>query len=172
VASNSLPKKGKKLVMENKILCVMAGYDKNTENLLTSLQNKLFKDGYIGEQTKNLPHHITLGTFDISREMEIRELIKEVSNNTNPFSITFNHIGIFGESKVLFVAPDPNRALLDLKEKFEESYNWTPHTTMLIDKPEIIYKAMPLIASEFRAFEGRIENIFLYEFWPSRFICD
>lgn len=154
-----------------KFLCVMAGYDKNTETLLAKLQNNLYENGYIGEQTKNLPQHITLGTYEVSWEREIKELIKEVSNKTKPFSITFNHIGIFGGSEVLFIAPDPNRSLLDLKENFGESYNWTPHTTMLIDKSNIICKALPLIANEFHAFEGHIENIYLYEFWPTRYIC-
>lgn len=156
--------------MDNKFLCVMAGYDKNTENKLSCLQNKLFECGFIGEQTNNIPQHITLGTYEVSRENEIRELIKKVSDKTNPFNITFNHIGIFGGSEVLFVAPDPNRELLDLKEYFGPSHNWTPHTTMLIDKAEIIYEALPIVANEFTAFDGWVENIYLYEFWPTRYI--
>jgi 2'-5' RNA ligase len=154
-----------------KFLCVMAGYDINTEKQLAELQNHLFENGFIGKQTKNLPQHITLGTYEVSREIEVRELIKNVTYKVKPFSITFSHIGIFGGSEVLFIAPDPNRALLDLKENFGESYNWTPHTTMLIDKPDVIYRALPFVAHDFKGFEGRIESIYLYEFWPTRYIC-
>jgi 2'-5' RNA ligase len=148
----------------------MAGYDLDTEKRLANLQHKLFENGFHGEQTKDIPLHITLGTYDITKEKEIADLVKAVAHKTKPFSITFSHVGIFGGSKVLFIAPDTNRELLDLKENFGESYNWTPHTTMLIDKPEIIYSGIPIIANEFEAFEGQVESIYLYEFWPTRFI--
>lgn len=132
---------------------------------------ELYKKGYDGEHTKDLPQHITLGTFRVSQEMEIRELLKKVAAKTEAFTITFNHVGIFGGSKVLFIAPDLNRKLLELKENFSDSHNWTPHTTMLIDKPNIIYQALPIVADKFEAFEGYINYIYLYEFWPTRFIC-
>lgn len=157
--------------MDNRFLCVMAGYDSNTERRLADIQQLLNRYGYAGEQTKNLPQHITLGSFHVEKENEIKTIIKAVAKNTGSFEITFNHIGIFGGSKVLFIAPDPNRELLDLKENFGTSYNWTPHTTMLIDKPEIIYQALPIIAGQFEAFSGNIDTLYLYEFWPLRFIC-
>lgn len=71
----------------------------------------------------------------------------------------------------MFIAPDTSRNLLDLKECFGSSYNWTPHTTLLIDKPEVINQAIPIITSDFISAEGYIEYIYLYEFWPTRFIC-
>ncbi len=49
-----------------------------------------------------------------------------------------------------------------------DSFNWTPHTTMLIDEPKAIFSAVPIISEEFKAFKGRVENIHLYEFWPTR----
>lgn len=97
--------------------------------------------------------------------------LHKVAENTTSFDITFNHIGIFGGSKVLFVVPDINRYLLELKENFGDSFNWTPHTAMLIDEPDIIFSALPIITSHFRKFQGIVENIYLYEFWPARFIC-
>jgi 2'-5' RNA ligase len=157
--------------MENKFICVMAGYDDKTEISLVNIQKKLYERGYVGEHTKDLPQHITLGTFKVSQEIRIKELIKKVSEKTKSFPITFNHVGIFGGSKVLFIAPDPNRKLLKLKENFGDSYGWTPHTTMLIDKPDIIYQTLPIVADNFEAFEGFIKYIYLYEFWPTRFIC-
>jgi hypothetical protein len=47
-------------VMKDKFLCVMAGYDDNTENKLSDIQNKLYEKGFVGNHTKNLPQHITL----------------------------------------------------------------------------------------------------------------
>ncbi len=156
--------------MEKKFLCVMAGYDEASEKYLAGLQQKLYDRGYIGEHTKNLPQHITLGTFAVEREEELKDLVFKVAHGTRAFPITFNHVGIFGGSKVLFVAPDPNRKLLELKESFGDSIGWTPHTTMLIEQPEKVYKALPVVMEEFHAFTGMITSLYLYEFWPTRFI--
>jgi 2'-5' RNA ligase len=148
----------------------MAGYDEATERYLAGLQQKLYDMGYIGKHTKNLPQHITLGTFEVEREEEIKELVRKVSQGMEAFPITFNHIGIFGGAKVLFVAPDSNQSLLKLKQNFGDSDDWTPHTTMLIDQPIRIYEALPVVMEEFVAFEGKITSLHLYEFWPTRFI--
>jgi 2'-5' RNA ligase len=156
--------------MENKFLCVMACYDETTEKHLAGLQQKLYDRGYIGEHTKNLPQHITLGTFEVDREEEIKELVREVSQRTEAFKVTFNHVGVFGGAKVLFVAPDSNQNLLKLKQSFGDCYDWTPHTTMLIDQSDKIYEALPIIMEDFRAFEGKITSLHLYEFWPTRWI--
>ena len=157
--------------VENKFLCVMAGYDSATETRLSEWQKLLYDRGYVGDQTKGLPPHITLGTYPVAEETEVTELVKRIAKNTQSIELTFNHIGIFGGSKVLFIAPDPNRELLALKENFGDSHNWTPHTTMLIDKPEVIYRALPIVAEPFQAFSGSVESLYLYEFWPARFIC-
>lgn len=156
--------------MERKFLCVMAGYDNNTERYLAALQGELYENGFIGSHTKDLPQHITLGTYAVGEEAEVIDLVTRVSQENKAFDITFNHIGIFSGSKVLFVAPDPNRSLFDLKERFGDSYNWTPHTTMLIDEPRCIFDALPLLAESFKPFKGSIQNIHLYEFWPTRHI--
>lgn len=156
--------------MSNKALYIMAGYDDKTEKYLANIQNKLYENGFIGTHTKNLPQHITLGSFPIDKEDELKNLLQELSKQINPFEITFNHIGIFGGSNVLFVAPDPNYELIELKERFCDSYNWTPHTTMLIDNPDTIYKALPLVMNEFSAFDGKVTSLHLYEFFPTRHI--
>lgn len=156
--------------MSNKALYIMAGYDDKTEKYLANIQNKLYENGFIGTHTKNLPQHITLGSFPIDKEDELKNLLQELSKQINPFEITFNHIGIFGGSNVLFVAPDPNYELIELKERFGDSYNWTPHTTMLIDNPDTIYKALPLVMNEFSAFDGKVTSLHLYEFFPTRHI--
>ena len=156
--------------MSNKALYIMAGYDDKTEKYLANIQNKLYENGLIGTHTKNLPQHITLGSFPIDKEDELKNLLQELSKQINPFEITFNHIGIFGGSNVLFVAPDPNYELIELKERFCDSYNWTPHTTMLIDNPDTIYKALPLVMNEFSAFDGKVTSLHLYEFFPTRHI--
>ena len=154
---------------DTKILCVLAGYDAQTETYLAGIQQSLYDSGFVGTHTKNLIQHITLGTFSPVDEGMLIERMKRASE-TPSFELTFNHIGIFGGAKVLFIAPDPNRELLSLKENFGSSDNWTPHTTMLIDEPDSIFRAAPFVSKGFKAFRGHVTSLHLYEFWPTRHI--
>jgi len=146
----------------------MAGYDDDTEKRLAAMQKRLYEKGFSGTQTRDLPQHITLATFPPERETDLVDLVTRASQETRSFAITFNHIGLFGGSKCLFVAPDPNHDLFRLQQRFGISHNWTPHTTMLIDEPEVVFAALPLLAESFGSFQGSVQNIHLYEFWPSR----
>lgn len=152
----------------DKILCVLAGYDAQTEQYLAELQQSLYDRGFVGTQTKDIFMHITLGTFAPADEEMLIEQMKVAAADFSSIDVTFNHIGIFGGSRVLFAAPDPNTKLLALKECFVSSDNWTPHTTMLIDEPETIFRAAPVVANGFKAFRGRVESLHLCEFWPTR----
>jgi len=152
--------------VEQKFICVMAGYDLKTEAVIRRFQEDLFKSGFVGRQTKDLPQHITLGVFDIERKEEIMSLTRKIAKEIKPFEVTFNHIGIFSGSEVFFIAPDTTHELLKLKECYENSYNWTPHSTVLIDNPENIYKAIQITTRNFSPFKGKLETIYVYEFWP------
>lgn len=70
----------------------------------------------------------------------------------------------------MFIAPDCSRALLNLKEEFGSSFRWTPHTTMLIDDPDVILEALPAVMEQFSSFVGSVTTIYLYEFFPARHI--
>lgn len=153
-----------------KSLYILAGYDDNTENYLAGIQNKLYEEGFCGTHTKNIPQHITLGSYPVEKENDLIEMLNKLSQTVGSFEVTFNHIGIFNGSKVLFVAPDCSKKMLELKENFGDSTNWTPHTTMLIDEPEIVLKALPTVLKEFSSFGGKVTTLHLYEFWPTRHI--
>lgn len=156
--------------MADKALYVMAGYDDRTEAYLAGIQNKMYENGFFGVHTKNLPQHITLCSFPVDQERELIQKIQNLAQTKTPFNITFNHVGIFSGSRVLFIAPDINRELLDLQEEFGVSFNWTPHTTMLIDEPGVVLQALPLVLEDFAAFQGKVTTLHLYEFWPTRHI--
>ena len=156
--------------MTDKALYILAGYDNATEQHLSSLQNELYKHGFSGQQTKNIPQHITLDSFPCEQEQELITRLQALATDTKEFPVTFSHIGIFSGSKVLFVAPDCSKELLELKEKFGSSEGWTPHTTMLIDEPETILQAAPILLERFSPFAGKVTALHLYEFWPTRHI--
>jgi len=152
----------------DKIYCVLAGYDIQTEMYLSDIQQSLYTQGFEGTQTKDIFMHITLGTFAPSDKDMLIDQIQHAAQECASFDVTFNHVGIFGGSKVLFVAPDVSHDLLTLKEYFGSSDGWTPHTTMLIDEPETIFRAAPVVSENFKAFRGKITTLHLYEFWPTR----
>lgn len=156
--------------MADKALYILAGYDGETEARLSGIQNKLYECGFTGTQTKNIPMHITLGSFLTDKETELIALLERLSEETESFELVFSHIGIFAGARVMFIAPNTNEKLLALKNKFGEDPVWAPHTTMLIDEPEVIAEALPVVMSEFNTFGGRLTSLHLYEFFPTRHI--
>lgn len=161
--------------MNKKFLCLMAQFDIETENKLKEIQNLLREEGFIGEQTLNLPNHITLGTFKADTKIELIDKLKTICSNTSRIPISFNNIGLFG-LKVLFISPSISHELLNLQQKFDSNYNnsfnWVPHVTMLIDNQYNIQKSIPIVVNKFSTFTGYIESISLYEFFPSKFIIE
>jgi len=147
-------------------LCAMAVYDDQTQRRIEKIRARLVEAGFVGRQTKDLPHHITLGIFQPREREEASAAMDTALRQTRAFSVDFNHVGVFGGSQVLFLAPDTNRELLTLKEHFGPSRGWTPHTTLLIDGPEQVYKALPLALEGFAPFEGRVNGLLWYQFCP------
>jgi len=156
--------------MSEKALYILAGYDSDTEAYLAEIQNELSKRGFIVSQTKGIPYHITMGEFHTEKENELISALNSIAKNKKAFDVTFNHLGIFQGGRVLFAAPDCNRELLELKEELGGGDNWTPHTTLLIDEPEIILNALPIVLNRFSSFGGKIISLHLYEFFPARHI--
>jgi|GEM_PF-578211 Sortase and related acyltransferases len=154
----------------NKMLYILAGYDDASEEILAGFQNLLYEKGFVGTHTKNIPMHITLGSFPTDREEMLKELLRRLSSEVDSFEVTFNHLGIFNGARVLFAGPDINDDLLILKEKCSDSFHWTPHTTLLIDEPDEIFRATPYVLHEFKPFVGKINSLHLYEFFPTRHI--
>lgn len=161
--------------MAEKALYVLAGYDDETEERLSKIQNKLYELGFSGVQTKDIPMHFTLGSFDVEREEELKTRLEELAKTQKSFDASFNHVGLFRlpQNDVLFIAPEVSREMLNLKDSFldnKDIFPWSAHTTMLIDKADIIQEALKTVMSEFTAFTGKVEKLYLYEFWPARLV--
>ena len=162
--------------MKDKFLCVLAQYDSQTEHKLKDMQKILVDNGFTGKQTPGLPGHITLGTYDVSQEEILTQKVKEAAGYFKSFDITLDSIGLFGLD-VLFLTPSVNQELLNLRQFFcsvkeLNDRTWTAHTTLLIDNRDTILKALPVAADNFKSFQGRIESVCLYEFWPTRLIAE
>jgi len=160
--------------MKDKHLYLLAQFDQGTQERLSGYYDILRQNGLMGNQTKNIPYHFTLGKKDIDCEKQLIDDLEKICANTACIDIHLSHIGLFGLN-VLFIAPDMNFELLTLQRNFfslcgSGAYNWTAHATLLIDEPESILRALPIVAENFKPFIARIESIGLYEFFPMRFI--
>ena len=161
--------------MADKALYVLAGYDGRTEKVLSGMQKRLYELGFSGFQTKDIPMHFTLGSYGTEQEEELKARLAAVAETRGAFPVSFSHIGLFRlpDNVVLFAAPDAGREMLRLKDCFADSrdpFGWTPHTTLLIDRPDVIQKALPVVLDGFSAFGGEVSVLHLYEFWPARHV--
>lgn len=159
--------------MEDKHLYVVAQYDAETDKKLNDLYRKLADEGFIGTQTKGIPYHITLGTFEVGDEAEVVRRTQAAARATDAFTLRLAYIGLFG-LHVLFVAPAVKHELLNLRHavvpggETAEEFPWVAHTTLLMDEPEVIQRAIPVAARQFEPFRATVESVGVYEFFPER----
>ena len=159
--------------MADKILDLMAVLDVESQKKLEKWYKDLVNEGFVGQQTKDIPYHVTLAIFDPSREDVVVAEMKELAGKFEAIPVHISHIGIFAGGKVLYAAPDMNPAgLLSLREAVKtetsEQFPWTPHVSILLDEPNAICEAIPLFVRNFKPFMGYITKLSLCEFWPTR----
>ena len=164
--------------MNNKALYLLAEFDDKTENELVKCYGILKGKGFIGKQTKDIPYHFTLGSFEADKESWLKDELKKLCSQTSCIDIRLDHIGLFGLD-VMFIEPNMNFELLTLQKRFFDNcgngcHPWTAHATILLDEPENILKALPIVVENFKPRNAQIKAVSLYEFFPTRFIekCD
>lgn len=161
--------------MQEKLLYVMAQLDPVTCEKMRSIDRLLCKLGIEVKKPPKVPYHITLGSFPVSQEDQIKRLVEDVCKGVRRFSLSYNHIGLFGLN-VLFFGPDVNEQLLQLQQPFEEKrirlHDWTAHTTLMMDEPDVILRALPVVTEQFTSLHATVDSVSLYEFWPSRLITE
>lgn len=105
-------------------------------------------------------------------EKEATEIARKAAASFAPIPVHISHIGMFAGGKILFAAPEKDMELTALQEACRSSapqqYPWTPYTTILIDEPETIHAALPIIVKSFVPFTARITRLHLCAFWPTR----
>ena len=158
--------------MAEQFLTLMADYCEEDQARILQWYNALQQAGFTGQQTEGLPMHISLATFPLDREDEAIALTERVAAQFAPVEADIRHVGIFPGGRVLFAAPDMSDALVALQQACGAGdvggYAWTPHTTMLIDEPERIGQAVPVLMKHFMPIRARIDRLHLCAFWPTR----
>ena len=162
--------------MAEEFLTLMADLDDDSQQTLSGWYEDIKKAGFTGTQTPGLPFHISMGCFSLDKESDVIDEMKELTTRFSSFPVHISHIGLFAGGKVLYAAPDMNPSdLLDLRQAIktetQEKFPWTPHCTIIIDEPETIQNALPILVEHFQPFMGRITKLHLCAFWPTREIA-
>lgn len=158
--------------MAEQFLTLMADLDDAAQARLSEWYEALTKAGFTGTQTPGLPYHISLATFPLDQEQTAVQLLRKAAN-FSPVPVHFSHIGLFAGGRVLFAAPERNPRLDALHDAFDPQPKapWTPHATLLIDEPEQVCAALPVLLRSFSPFMATITRLHLCAFWPAREIA-
>lgn len=160
------------IFMSEQFLTLMADLDEKSQLHMAKWYEVLQKEGFIGTQTPGLPYHISLASYPLEKEKEAAEQVVKAASQFAPFALHFSHIGLFAGGKVVFAAPERTTALDELQKACDlfpnPNYPWTPHTTLILDEPDVICRALPLAIKSFRPFMGTVTRLHLCAFWPTR----
>ena len=158
--------------MAEQFLTLMADLDPDAQARLAGWYDLLKSAGFTGTQTPGLPYHISLTSFPTSDETEAVAITRRAAERFAPVSVHLSHIGLFAGGRILFAAPERNPELDRLEEACRSAapqrHPWTPHTTLLIDEPDRVHAALPVLLGAFVPFVARITRLHLCAFWPTR----
>ena len=158
--------------MAESFICLMADLDEGVQKNMSSWYEELQKEGFTGTQTPDLPYHISLATYPLEMEEEVAENIRKVAAEFSQVEVHLSHMGMFAGGSVLFAAPERNPELDKLQQACQmgvpQQYPFTPHTTILLDKPEVVQSAIPTFVKCFRPMVGKVVRLHLCAFWPTR----
>ena len=161
--------------MAEEFLTLMADLDEESQVRMDGWYAALRDAGFTGTQTPGLPYHISLATLPLGREREAVLRMREISAAFPPIPVHISHIGLFAGGRVLFGAPERNRMLDALHDACEPdpdpSRPWTPHATILIDEPDAVSAALPILVRAFCPFIATVTRLHLCAFWPTREIA-
>ena len=157
-----------------KNLYILAEPDDDTQEEIKKYEKITAEYGLTGRQTKDIPYHITLGSYSLDYENYLMDLMETIRIQFKEFNISFSGFGLFGLN-VLYLNPDMNLKLIELYNLIKENCQWgncdlSAHTTILMDEPENILMVLPKITESFKKINGKIKYISLYEFFPKRLI--
>lgn len=159
--------------MKNKFLTVFAVFDEATQKKLKSFQDSVLGLGCPGTQTMDIPFHISLGSFKVEDERELKARIKSACSHQRAFEIRLQKVGHFS-NRVLFIEPEENAPLRRLHDLFDgnfaDGFPWHAHATIFCGEEAQVIKAKSRLDDIFVPIQGKITGIQMGEFFPTRMI--
>ena len=152
-------------------------FDKETENKLLCLANVIAEKGISTKflEWKTRPH-LTLACFNDVNEIECIERLKDFAKNHNKMPTYLSSIGMFNDTKTIFISPDMNSSMYQFHRELHEILSsfdskgwewycpdgWVPHCTVAMtrdDAEEAFYQASDLVLHEFEKICGSFESV-------------
>ena len=154
---------------ERKFLTVMAVFDPQTQEKLSSIQKYLINNISCGTQTIGIPFHITLGSYPVDELVSVISKINQVAATAKSFDIQLKGYNHFG-NRVFFLEPEIIYDLVKLRKSFECDYangfDWVPHATLYCGEFDEVEKANMIVPKNNLPIKARIVGIELGEFFP------
>ena len=148
-------------------------FDKETEEKIMSLAHKIADNELSTKflEWKTRPH-VTLAVFNDVDENKCVELLKEFVKGKKTIYAFLSGVGMFNETKTVFLNPSMKRSMYqlhtELYEAFKEfdtqGWEWylpdalVPHCTVALnseDEEDAFYKTSELVLREFKKMEGK-----------------
>jgi len=142
-------------------------FDKDSENKIMELIQKVADAGISRKflEWKTRPH-VTLACFNDVDEDRCRELLDMFVQSHKKMKAHLDSVGMFTDTKTIFVSPMMSRKLYDLQADLHKIMNefdtngwewycpdnWVPHCTLALtreDEAHVFYEASNLILYEF-----------------------
>ena len=119
---------------KDKFITVMAIFDDDTQELMRSIQCDFEQLYGVDTKTKDIPFHITLGSYAVDETDKIVSRIASVAKQTESFAVKFIGLKHFG-NLVRYIEPEISTDLINLHEHFDSDYangysGWMPHATV------------------------------------------
>lgn len=161
--------------MAESFLTLMAVYAPEDQQRISVWYDGLQQAGFTGSQTPGLWHHVSLATFPLEAEDHALRLMQEAADRFAPPAVDIRHVGVMPGGRVLFAAPDMEPRLTALRracaQGSSDRFPWLPHTTMLMDEPPVIGRALPTLMQSFQPIRATLDRLWLCAFWPTREIA-
>lgn len=152
-------------------------YDKETENKLFELAKKIADEGISTKflEWKTRPH-LTLACYNDVDETECIEKLKGFAENHKAAPAYLGSIGMFNDTKTIFVSPVMNSSMYQLQRELHETLSgfdakgwewycpdmWVPHCTIALtreDNDEAFFQASDLLLHDFKKMSGKFVSI-------------
>lgn len=160
---------------KDKFITVMAVLDERTQKIMESMAMDMLQQYGPDVKTKNIPYHISLGSYAPEETKEIVARVRQVAKETKPFEIKLLGMNHFG-NKVRFLEPELSDDLMNLHQHFDSDYangypGWMPHATVYIhEEPMEIELTKEMVEKVESVKTAKIVGIELGEFFPAKFI--
>lgn len=152
-------------------------FDDVTEKAICDLAIQIAKKGISSKflEWKTRPH-VTLACFNDVDEAKCKNLLKDFAVKHAEKPAYIGSVGMFNDTKTIFLSPIMTREMYDLQRDLHECMNlfdttgwewycpdrWVPHCTVALtreDPEKAFFDAADLILHEFRKIQGTFQSV-------------